>query len=196
MRHRMRGRHFNRTSSHRAAMRRNLACNLFLHERIRTTPQKAKDVRSFVEKLITLARRGDVASFRRALALLDDKFVVRKLFREIAPRYSERPGGYTRILKLDDSQNRLGDNAAQVIFELVHETEADREAMEEAGKKRKVRDRLRRFDEEGEDAGEEQPEAEAKADEPEAEAEDAGGEGAEERPGAESEPVEEAKDAE
>jgi len=171
MRHRVRGKHLNRTSSHRAATRRNLACNLFLHGRVRMTPEKAKDVRSFVEKLITLARTDSVANFRRALSLLDDRFVVQKLFREIAPLYRERPGGYTRILKLDASKNRVGDNAQQVIFELVTETEADKEAREEQTKRSAVRDRLKRFGRRkgrSEQAAEEQvSEAKAEAGEPE-----------------------------
>ena len=164
MRHRMRGRHLNRTSSHRAAMRRNLACNLFLHESIQTTPAKAKEVRGFVEKLVSLARVDSVANFRRALSLLDDKFVVRKLFKEIGPRYRERPGGYTRILKLGPSSSRLGDNAAQVIFQLVEETEGDHEAKGEDHKKT-VRDRLRRFSrKKGEAADKEAPSDETESD--------------------------------
>ena len=119
MRHRKRGRHLGRTPAHRKALRRNLACSLIFHERIRTTPEKAKDVQPFVERLITLARRGSLAHFRRALALLDDKRMVRKLFRELGPRFSERAGGYTRILHLADEQRRLGDGARQVIFELI-----------------------------------------------------------------------------
>ena len=119
MRHRKRGRHLGRTPAHRKALRRNLACSLIFHERVRTTPQKAKEVQPFVERLITLARRGSLAHFRRALALLDDKRMVRKLFRELGPRFSERAGGYTRILHLADEQRRLGDGARQVIFELI-----------------------------------------------------------------------------
>ena len=96
-----------------------MVSDLFLRGRIRTTPAKAKEVRSMAEKLITLGRKGGLANFRRALALLDDKFIVRKLFKEIGPRFKERPGGYTRILHLSASQNRLGDNAPQVILELL-----------------------------------------------------------------------------
>jgi len=119
MRHRKRGRRLGRTSAHREAMRRNMVSNLFLVGRIRTTPAKAREVRSVAEKLITLARKGGVAEFRRALSMLDDKFIVRRLFKEIAPLYSDRPGGYTRTLHLPKSRNRLGDNAPQVIMELV-----------------------------------------------------------------------------
>ncbi len=120
MRHRKRGRRLGRTSAHRAALRRNMVNSLFHVERIRTTPAKAKEVRSTAERMITLARKGGLANFRRALAVLDDKFIVRKLFQEIGPRYQERPGGYTRILRLSASRNRLGDNAPQVILELLH----------------------------------------------------------------------------
>ena len=119
MRHRKRGRRLKRTSSHREAMRRNLVSNLFLFGRIRTTPAKAKECRSFAEKLITLAREGSLANFRLVLSMLDDKFIARRLFKEIAPQYKDRPGGYVRILHLASSENRLGDNAPQVIMELV-----------------------------------------------------------------------------
>jgi len=119
MRHRKRGRHLKRTSAHRKAMRRNLISNLFLVERIRTTPAKAKECRGFAEKLITIAKAGDLACFRRVLAELDDKFIARKLVKEIAPRFKDRPGGYVRILHLSASENRRGDNAPQVILELL-----------------------------------------------------------------------------
>ena len=124
MRHRKRGRHLGRTSAHRKAMRRNLVSNLFLVGRIKTTIAKAKEVRSMADKLITMGKKGDVASFRQALAALDDKYIVRRLFKEIAPEYASRPGGYTRILHLPKSSNRLGDNAPQVIMELIHGEDA------------------------------------------------------------------------
>jgi large subunit ribosomal protein L17 len=102
-------------------MRRNLVSNLFLDERVRTTRAKAKEVRPLAEKLITLGRKGGLENFRRAHALLGDRYgdVTRKLFNEIAPRYADRPGGYTRVLHLPASANRLGDNAPQVIMELL-----------------------------------------------------------------------------
>lgn len=131
MRHRKRGRHLGRTSSHREAMRRNLAANLLLVERIRTTPAKAKEVRPMVERLITLARKGGLANYRRALSMLSDQFIVSKLFKKLGPRFAERPGGYTRIMHLPASHRRLGDNAAQVIMELLPATEAG-EADEQA----------------------------------------------------------------
>jgi large subunit ribosomal protein L17 len=104
-------------------MRRNMVNNLFLLGRIRTTPAKAKECRSMAEKMITLGVKGGLSNFRLALAALDDKYVVRQLFTKIAPRYKDRPGGYTRILHLSCSENRLGDNAPQVIFELLPSAE-------------------------------------------------------------------------
>ena len=126
MRHRKNGKHLGRTASHRKALRRNLACALFTHGSIRTTKQKAREVRQFAERLITLGKKGGLAGFRRALAMLDDKRIVKKLFGEIAPRYTERPGGYTRMLKLSSVANRLGDQAAVVILELVEEEMPER----------------------------------------------------------------------
>ena len=103
-------------------MIRNMTSSLFRHERIVTTPQKAKQCRRFAERLVTLAKNGGLANFRRALALLNDKETVHKLFKEIAPRYAARQGGYTRILHLADL--RVGDSARQCIFELVEEETA------------------------------------------------------------------------
>jgi len=177
MRHRLQGRRLGRSTSHRQALRRNLAASLLRHERVITTPTKAKEVRRFVERLITLARRAlpvkdtgnarDRAQYlhlyRLALQRLQDKEMVQKLFGEgewregkesLARRYAERPGGYTRIIRLGGSRlgvpvgttvsaipeltyqvagvertlkltgNRLGDNAPQVIFELVEKQKA------------------------------------------------------------------------
>ena len=117
MRHLKRGRKLNRTPEHRKAMVRNIARSLFIHGRITTTPEKAKETRAFAEKLITLAKEGTLAARRRAIMLLHDKIVVKQLFEDIAPRYTERNGGYTRILRL--ASRRLGDAAHQAIFELV-----------------------------------------------------------------------------
>ena len=117
MRHRSKGRQLSRTSTHRAATLRNLATSLFLHERIETTTAKAKELRPYAERLITLARKGDVHSRRLAGRKIQDRDVLGKLFDEIAPRYAERPGGYTRILKLG---NRKGDAAEMSLIELVH----------------------------------------------------------------------------
>ncbi len=119
MRHLNRGRRLSRTSSHRKAMYRNMAAALFTHGRIVTTPAKAKEARPFVEKLITLAKKGagDLAARRRAIRLLHDPALVRSLFEDLGVRYTERQGGYTRILHL--AKTRVGDGARQVLFELV-----------------------------------------------------------------------------
>lgn len=116
MRHRKKGRQLSRTASHKKATMRNLATSLFAHERIETTTAKAKELRPYAERLITLARRGDVHSIRLAARKIQDRDVLGKLFDDIAPRFSERPGGYTRILKLG---NRKGDAAEMSLIELV-----------------------------------------------------------------------------
>jgi large subunit ribosomal protein L17 len=130
MRHRKREKHLGRNPSHRKALRRNLVCSFLLQGRIQTTKEKAKQTQQFAEKLITLAKENTLAHFRRALALVDDKRVVRRLFREIGPKFSDRPGGYTRLLKLGTDHNRLGDNAPQVLLELVEPMEAEKAAKE------------------------------------------------------------------
>ena len=124
MRHRKTHRKLGRRSGARKALLRSLVRGLFLAEptedhaeRIRTTPEKAKEARRLAERLITLGKKGTLAARRRALELLPDKRVIRKLFSEIAPRYTDRQGGYTRILRL--GKPRVGDAAPQVIFELV-----------------------------------------------------------------------------
>ena len=117
MRHQKTRHKLSRSSSHRKALLRNLCKQLIEHERIKTTEAKAKAVKPEIEKLITLARTDDLHSRRQALAALgQDKFAVHKLFVEIAPRYAERPGGYTRILKLGP---RRSDSTEMVFIELV-----------------------------------------------------------------------------
>ena len=116
MRHAIKGRKLNRTSSHRRAMFANLAAALIKHEQIKTTLPKAKDLRPIVEKLITLGKRGDLHARRQALAYLYDEEMVRKLFSVIAERYKSRNGGYTRILK---AGFRYGDLASVAVIELV-----------------------------------------------------------------------------
>ncbi len=120
MRHNVRGRKLNRTPSHRKMLYRNLVTALFRHERIQTTVPKAKEARSLAERLITYAKAGDLNSRRQAAKKLNDPAVLQKLFAEIGPRYTDRPGGYTRILRL--SGNRRGDNAEVAILELVDNT--------------------------------------------------------------------------
>ena len=117
MRHQRDRRKLSRSASHRKALFMNLSREVINHERIQTTEAKAKAVKPEVEKLITLAKRGDQHARRQAMARLgQDKFVVYKLFEEIAPRYSERPGGYSRILKLGP---RRSDSTEMVLLELV-----------------------------------------------------------------------------
>ena len=116
MRHRKSGRQLNRNSSHRKAMMSNMATSLFSHEVIRTTLPKAKELRRFAEPLITIAKEDSVAKRQLAFSRLRDKAIVGKLFTELGPRYKERPGGYTRILKCG---YRTGDKAPMAIVELV-----------------------------------------------------------------------------
>jgi len=116
MRHRKKGRKLSRSASHRRATLRNMATSLFRHERIETTTAKAKELRPYAERLITLAKRGDVHARRLARTKIEDREVLGKLFDDIGPRFSERPGGYTRILKLG---NRRGDAAEMSLIELV-----------------------------------------------------------------------------
>lgn len=126
MRHRKSGRQLNRNSSHRQAMFRNMAGSLVRHEVIKTTVAKAKELRRVVEPLITLAKSDSVANRRLAFARTRDAEVVGKLFNELGPRYQERPGGYTRILKCG---LRTGDKAPMAFIELVGRPEAT-EAVE------------------------------------------------------------------
>jgi len=116
VRHRNKGRQLSRTASHKKATMRNLATALFRHERIETTSAKAKELRPYAERLITLARKGDIHSRRLAGRKIQDRQVLGKLFDDIAPRFMERPGGYTRILKVG---NRKGDAAEMSLIELV-----------------------------------------------------------------------------
>jgi large subunit ribosomal protein L17 len=129
MRHRKAGRHFNRTSSHRKAMFKNMAVSILRHEIIKTTLPKAKELRRKVEPLITLAKKDSVANRRLAFARLRDRAIVTKLFNELGPRYLERPGGYLRVLKFGF---RKGDNAPMAIVELVDRPiEEEEENVEE-----------------------------------------------------------------
>ncbi|MBL4786221.1 MAG: 50S ribosomal protein L17 [Cohaesibacteraceae bacterium] len=116
MRHRKSGRKLNRTSSHRKAMFANMAAALIKHEQIVTTEPKAKELRRFVDKLITLAKKGDLHARRQAISKIRDLDQVKKLFDVLGERYAERQGGYTRVLK---AGYRYGDNAAVAVIELV-----------------------------------------------------------------------------
>jgi large subunit ribosomal protein L17 len=116
MRHRKSFNHLGRTSAHRKAMLANMAASLILHKRIKTTTAKAKELRTYVEPLITKSKEDSTNSRRVVFGYLQDKDAVNELFREVATKVADRPGGYTRILKLG---NRLGDNADMCIMELV-----------------------------------------------------------------------------
>ncbi|BDM66135.1 50S ribosomal protein L17 [Shewanella sp. NFH-SH190041] len=129
MRHRKSGRQLNRNSSHRQAMFRNMASSLVRHEIIKTTVVKAKELRRVVEPLITLAKSDSVANRRLAFARTRDQEIVGKLFNELGPRYQERPGGYTRILKCG---LRAGDKAPMAYIELVGRPEAAQAVEAEA----------------------------------------------------------------
>ena len=137
MRHRSKGRRFNRDSAHRQAMFSNMAASLIRHEQIITTLPKAKDLRRVMDKYITLAKRGDLNSRRLAVSRMRDEAMVKKLFDTLGPRYKDRTGGYTRVLK---AGYRQGDSAPVAVIELVDrdesvkgvEDKARSEAMKEA----------------------------------------------------------------
>jgi large subunit ribosomal protein L17 len=133
MRHGSTGRKFNRRSDQRRAMFQHLASALIKHEQIITTLPKAKDLRPIVEKLVTLAKKGDLHARRQVLTVVRDKAVVHTLFAEIGPRFAERPGGYTRITKIGP---RKGDNAPMAVIELVEAKTIAQEAVGEAEKAR------------------------------------------------------------
>jgi len=147
MRHRVAGRQLSRDTEHRIAMRRNIVASLFEHETISTTIEKAKEIKPFAEKLITLAKKGTLAARRRAIALLGNRDIVKeenrelvkkgtvigKLFSDIAPRFLDRPGGYTRIIKL--AKRRLGDNGRLVLLQLVGKEESTKKVPKAASKK-------------------------------------------------------------
>ena len=116
MRHRKSGRKFGRSTSHRGAMLRNMVTSLLEHERIQTTDAKAKDLRRVAEKMITLGKRGDLHARRQALRVIRSRTVTAKVFEDLAERFRDRPGGYTRVMKLGQ---RPGDAAPISVIELV-----------------------------------------------------------------------------
>lgn len=120
MRHRKSGRKLNRTASHRKALFANMAAALIKHEQIATTLPKAKELRGVVDKLITLGKRGDLHARRVAISKLRDKAMVAKLFETLGPRYKDRPGGYTRVMR---AGFRYGDSAPMAVIELVDRDE-------------------------------------------------------------------------
>ena len=151
MRHKVAGRRLSRTSEHRLALRRNLVASLFEHETISTTMQKAKETKAFAEKLITLAKEGTLSARRRAIALLGNRdiidyednkplkkgTIIGKLFSELGPRYLDRPGGYTRIIRL--SLRRLGDNGQLVLLQLLGSDEPLKKEAKPTTRKRSRR---------------------------------------------------------
>ena len=158
--HLIRGRQLSRDTEHRIALRRNLVQSLFEHGKIRTTPAKAKEVKAFAEKLITLARTNTLTARRRVIAALQDRrlvdenqdfieegptrTVVQKLFNDIAPNFGDRPGGYTRIIKLADF--RIGDGGSLVLLQLLTEKSEPRgTARRSAGLRRKRNERRHQF---------------------------------------------------
>ena len=120
MRHKLKGRKLNRTSAHRKAMFMNMSNALIKHEQITTTLAKAKELRRFVEKIVTLGKKGDLLSRRKAVSILQDQKMSKKVFEIFAERYKKRAGGYTRIIKLG---NRYGDNAPTAVIEFVDRDE-------------------------------------------------------------------------
>jgi len=136
MRHRVRGRKLGRTASHRAALLSSLATSLLKHKRIKTTLAKAKEARSYVESLITKARKNSLHARRQIMSVIHDKEVVKELFNEIIPKIGERPGGYTRVVKLG---NRIGDSASMAVIELVDYNDVANAKAETQKEKRQTR---------------------------------------------------------
>jgi large subunit ribosomal protein L17 len=143
MRHRLKGRKLGRTTAHREALERNLVQSLFIHGRVITTVSKAKEFRGTAEHLITLGKKGGLASFRRILRTVQDARIARKIVEDVAKRFQDRPGGYTRVIKLGGSRwdgdgrglyafNRLGDDGKKAIWELVVRKDREEE-MKSAG---------------------------------------------------------------
>jgi large subunit ribosomal protein L17 len=136
MRHNVKGRKLGRTASHRAALLNSLTTSLLKHKRIKTTEAKAKEARTFIEKLITKAKKNDLHVRRQVMAVVNDKEVVKELFGEILTKIGERPGGYTRVVKLG---NRAGDAAPMAILELVDYNDVANKKAEEHKEKRELK---------------------------------------------------------
>lgn len=136
MRHRVRGRKLKRTASHRDALIKSLATSLLKHKRIKTTAAKAKETRGFVEALITKAKKNDLAAMKHVMKSIKDKATVKELFSEIITKVGDRPGGYTRVVKLG---NRMGDAAQMAILELVDYNDVVTARQEEQKEKREAK---------------------------------------------------------
>ncbi|MFT6106224.1 MAG: large subunit ribosomal protein L17 [Rickettsiales bacterium] len=136
MKHAIKGRKLNRTSSHRKALFINLTKSLLKHELIKTTLPKAKDLRPFIEKIITLSKVDSLSNRRQALSVLNDKDLVGKLFSDIGPRVKDRDGGYTRIMKFGF---RSGDKAPMAIIELVDKKDLSQDQIKDSKKKKEIK---------------------------------------------------------
>lgn len=136
MRHRIKGRKLNRTASHRAALLKSLTTSLLKYKRIKTTEAKAKEARSFAEPVITKAKKDDLHSKRQVMRVIHDKEAVKELYNEIIPKIGDRPGGYTRVVKLG---NRMGDAAPMAILELVDYNESANVKAEQHSKKKEIK---------------------------------------------------------
>lgn len=141
MRHGVKGKKLGRTASHREALLNSLATSLFKYKRIRTTTAKAKETRKYVETLITKARKNDLHSKRQIMSVIHDKEVVKELFSEIIPKIGERPGGYTRVIKLG---NRMGDAAEVAILELVDYNDIANAKAEEHKEKKEAKSKAKK----------------------------------------------------
>lgn len=140
MRHNVKGRKLKRTASHKTALINSLTTSLLKHKRIRTTEAKAKEARTFIEKLITKAKKNDLHVKRQVMSVIHDKEVVKELFSEIIPKIGERPGGYTRVVKLG---NRSGDAAPMAILELVDYNDIANKKAEERKEQKELKSKAK-----------------------------------------------------
>lgn len=136
MRHKVKGRKLGRTASHKSALMKSLTTALLKHKRIKTTEAKAKEARTYIEKLITKAKKNDLHSIRQIMSVINDREVVKELFADIIPKIGERPGGYTRVIKLG---NRAGDAAAMAILELVDYNDIANQKAEERKERKEIK---------------------------------------------------------
>lgn len=136
MRHKVKGRKLGRTASHKSALMKSLTTALLKHKRIKTTEAKAKEARTYIEKLITKAKKNDLHSMRQIMSVINDKEVVKELFADIIPKIGDRPGGYIRVIKLG---NRAGDAAAMAILELVDYNDIANQKAEERKERKEMK---------------------------------------------------------
>ena len=189
MRHRKAGRKLSRTSSHRLAMFRNLVTSVLEHERVMTTDAKAKEIRRWVDWMITLGKKGDLAARRQALKVIRDKSIVHKLFAELAPRYQNVSGGYSRVIKIG---YRRGDGAPMSMIELVDFTGVEKKRPKKKKKKEKIKAEAPQVEQEVAEKVEEKVEEGEQV----AEAEETGGEEAKEAEAESAAPEDEVSETE